>query len=228
MSRNRDRSSEIIMNALREAALIRGATEHPESACLTEDVLIGLADGRLTGAELLISTPHLSSCRRCQHELASLVRALNDPAVARAVSADRAYLRRVAQVIIPLAAAATIVVSLAVPRERQSREPVGQHRAPVITPGAAPIIGRPAGVVSDVVDLQWSAVPRAEAYRVTLFDKDGQVVFEDETSENGIVLPDSVTLVPANRYFWQVQARIGFDRWVSSDLVEFRLIPPRP
>src|SRR5512140_3806590 len=106
-----DQSNEIIMNALREAALIRPVTEHPESACLKEDVLVAFADGSLSDSELLAWTPHLSSCRQCQHELASLVRTLNDPVVAGAARIDRPYQRRISIMIVPLIAASAIIVA---------------------------------------------------------------------------------------------------------------------
>jgi hypothetical protein len=227
MSTN-DRSHEIIMNALREAALARSATEHPESACLSEYELVAFADGQLADGERLALTPHLSSCRRCQHDVASLVRALNDPEIIRAARLDRSYLTRLSAFLIPLAAAAAIVVAITLPRERRMSPPAIQHREPAITPVAAPTIDGPVGAVSEVDALRWSAVPHADLYRVTLFDGDGNVLFEEEAAAPSAALPDSVKLLPAKQYLWQVQARIGFDRWVSSDLVEFRVVSQLP
>jgi hypothetical protein len=34
-------------------------------------------------------------------------------------------------------------------------------------------------------------------------------------------VPDSVTLLPGQAYYWKVEADTGWDRWVSSRLVEF-------
>jgi len=227
MSTN-DQKHEMTMNALREAALTRSTTDYRQSACLTDDVLVAFADGRLRNAEVLASTPHLSSCRRCQHELASLVRALNDPDVARAVRAGERGRLRVAGMLFPLAAAAATIIVLVIRPEPQLPAPERQHRAPVLTPGGAPMAVSPVGPVSRVVDLRWSTVPHADVYLVTLFDTDGRVLFEAEADEPSMTLPDWVKLAPAQRYLWQVQARIGFDRWVSSDLVAFRLISPQP
>jgi hypothetical protein len=227
MSRN-VHSAETIMNALREAALIRPVSDHPESSCLTTDAIVAFADGRLSDSERLAWTPHLGSCRRCQRELASLVRTLNDPAVLDASRISKPYRRRLTLLIVPLAAAAAIILTLALPRERQLRAPGVQHRELVLTPGNAPMIGSPMGTVAEVESLQWSAVPHAELYRVTLFDDDGDVLFEKEVAEPHLALPETVKLLPENQYLWQVQARIGFGRWISSDLVEFRVSPPNP
>jgi hypothetical protein len=83
--------------------------------------------------------------------------------------------------------------------------------------------------VADVPLLRWAAVPSADRYRVTLFDAQARVLYETEVSGTSAVLPDSVPLVPETRYLWKVEARTGFDRWSSSDLIEFSISrgPPR-
>ena len=223
-----DQGLEKTMNALREAALRRSAFDERQSACLTEDLLVGFADGRLGDAELLASTPHLSTCRRCQHELASLVRALNDPDVVHAARSGWRNPLRVAGMLVPFAAAAGLIIALAIPAEQRSRTPETAHRAPVLAPGPEPVGVSPVGSVSRVFELRWSTVPDAETYRVTLFDADGRVLYEEEANGTSTTLPDSLGLAPAQRYLWQVQARIGFNRWVSSDLVEFRIVASPP
>lgn len=219
----------MMTNVLREAALTRPAIEHPESACMTDETLLAFAEGGLTDSDRLAWTPHLARCRRCQHEIASLVRALNDPDVIRAARVDRSYRSLSSATIMSvIAAAAAIMFVIALPRDHNWRTPPGQHREPVLTPALAPVIDGPIGTVSTVDALRWSAVPHADAYRVTLFDVDGRVLFEGDAVEPRLALPDSLKLVPEKRYLWQVQARIGFDRWVSSDLVEFRVISQSP
>lgn len=226
--RTHDQRYEETMDALRAAALSRSATDYPQSKCLSDDVIASFAEGSLSDAGRRAWTPHLSTCRRCQHELASLVRALNDPQVANAAGAGKRGRLRVVGMTFPFVAAAAAVIALVISPDGQPSAPEIQHRAPVLTPGAAPAGVSPVGPVSAVFDLQWSTVPEAQVYRVTLFDADGRALLEAETDEPRMTLPDSLRLAPAQRYLWQVQARIGFDRWVSSDLVEFRVIPPRP
>ncbi len=227
MTRN-DHGDKVTMHALREAALIRPAPDHRQSECLKGELLVAFADGQMSDSELLVFTPHLSSCRRCQHELASLIRALNDPEVVRAAKRDERARFRLPRILFPLAVAAAAIVVIVVRPERQPPGPDRQHRAPVLSPGAAPVVLSPVGAVSEAHDLRWTAVQGADSYVVTLFDADGRVLAEADAHETSMTLPDSLNLAPAQRYLWQVQARIGFNRWISSGLVEFRVISTQP
>ena len=38
-------------------------------------------------------------------------------------------------------------------------------------------------------------------------------------------LPDSIALVPGQPYLWSVEARIGWDRWTTSPLTAFSVVP---
>jgi hypothetical protein len=64
---------------------------------------------------------------------------------------------------------------------------------------------------------------------VTLFDAQGEVLYETEVNDTTAALPDSVRLIPERPYLWKVQARTGWDRWSASDLVEFTIArgPPQ-
>jgi hypothetical protein len=123
------------------------------------------------------------------------------------------------------AAAAILVVSLGsltlLRRERSEA-----HRAPTITNGSLPTALTPQGTVADVREVRWTPVEGADRYRVTVFGADGHVVYEVEPLTAATLLPDSLRLAPGRRYLWKVEARVGFDRWVSSDLVEFTLVRP--
>jgi hypothetical protein len=79
----------------------------------------------------------------------------------------------------------------------------------------------------EAFDLRWSAVSGADRYRVTLFTADGQVLYEAETAETFMKLPESLRLAQDSSYHWKVRARTDFDRWVSSELVEFRVVAPK-
>jgi hypothetical protein len=78
--------------------------------------------------------------------------------------------------------------------------------------------------VARVEALRWAPVTEADRYRVTLFATSGRVLFEATGADTIVVLPDSVALTPGIRYLWKVEARVGFDRWVASNLVGFTLI----
>jgi hypothetical protein len=82
----------------------------------------------------------------------------------------------------------------------------------------------PQGPAAEVHELRWTPVEGADRYRVTVFDAEGRVVYEVEPVAAVAPLPDSVQLTPGRRYLWKVEARVGFDRWVASDLVAFSLV----
>jgi hypothetical protein len=102
------------------------------------------------------------------------------------------------------------------------------YREPVVTTAVAPAIVAPRGAATAAHRLVWTAVPRADRYRLTLFDETGSVVWETQTTDTAALLPDSVRLRTGTSYLWKVEAQTGWNRWVASDLVEFSLGSPRP
>jgi len=62
-------------------------------------------------------------------------------------------------------------------------------------------------------------VPRADRYRITVFAPDGAVIFETQTRDTAIALPDRVMRAPSDTILWRVEAHVGWEaRWASSDL----------
>jgi hypothetical protein len=84
----------------------------------------------------------------------------------------------------------------------------------------------PRGVVTSAPAVVWSLVPGADRYRVSVFDSVGRVLWETSTADTILAVPDSVGLTHGAAYFWRVHARTGYDRWIESSLVEFRLGTP--
>jgi len=80
--------------------------------------------------------------------------------------------------------------------------------------------------VAIVNDLRWSPVAGADRYRVTV-STPGQRGVRDRDLRQRRGVPRFDRLVPDAAYLWKVDARTGFDRWVASDLVEFRVAGPR-
>ncbi len=96
-----------------------------------------------------------------------------------------------------------------------------------MTSAAAPVPIAPRAVVAEVGRLIWSSVPKADLYRVRVYDGDGTVVWRLETVDTTAALPTTVLLSPEHAYFWRVEAQVESNRWAASDLVEFRLTGPR-
>jgi hypothetical protein len=202
--------------------LLRHATPRdalPTAACLDDDTIGALAEGTLDDIGRAAAFRHLAECPRCRSVVASVARVLGDPAIGREVTALRAARRRLLRLAIP-AAAAALVLLIAMPSRRAD---VAPHRAPTITALSSPVPVSPAGIVAGADLLRWSSVSGADRYRTTLFDDAGTVVYETQTADTVVALPNSIQLTPRRSYLWKVEARTGWGRWSASDLVEFSI-----
>lgn len=189
--------------------------------CPPDDMIAGLADGSLAPEQRRSVLPHVASCARCRGAVASIARALADPAVARELAAPSG--RRWYRIAVPLAAAAVLLLLLVSPADDRS----STHRGSPPPPATTPVPRSPVGAVANVDDLRWSPVAGADRYRVTVFDATGRVVYAAEGPDTLVAFPDSITLVPGGAYLWKVDARTGFDRWAPSELAEFKIAAPR-
>ena len=200
------------------------ARETPD--CLDEDRLAALAEGSLDGSARAAAIRHVATCVRCRRVVASVARSLAEPGIAREIAAvEHPGRRRWLRVALPVAAAAILVV-VALPRWLDNAS--SPHRGSPLPSAQTPRPFRPIGTVASARALQWAppADPRADRYRVTLFDSAGRVLYETQLTDTMVSLPDSVGLSRGRTYLWLVEARIGWDRWAASDLVRFSINPP--
>jgi anti-sigma factor RsiW len=154
---------------------------------------------------------HMASCAACRAEVADVL-AIVEPV------RNRHRMRR--QLWMTAAAAAAVLLVFVWPRDGiDLREP--QHRDAPVTATVAPRAVAPIGSVDTVPALVWASVPYADDYRVRLFDREGSVIWERETTDTVAAPSGAVTLRAGQPYYWRVEARTGFDRVASSDLVEF-------
>jgi len=190
--------------------------------CLDHDTLAALAEGALDPERRAAALPHLAACMRCRSVVAAVARALADPEVARELRAAETDRRgrghRRGWIAAGVAAAAVLLLFAWPTRFQEETRP---HRAPPITAAPAPQAVFPEGPVAEAPSLRWTPVPGADLYRTALFDARGIVLYEAELAGTVATLPDSVLPAPGETYWWQVEARVGFDRWVASDLIEF-------
>jgi hypothetical protein len=108
-----------------------------------------------------------------------------------------------------------------VSRQVASGSDLKPHREPSLATTAAPYLIAPTGEAAAADTFRWSAVPHADRYRVTVFDRDGAVMWEAEASDTAVAPPRSLALAAGATFLWKVEARTGWDRWVASELVEF-------
>jgi hypothetical protein len=178
----------------------------------TDDDLAAYLDRRLEAPERDRLESHLSWCPDCRAQLTA----------ASAVIRRRAAVRKRWATLAPLAAAAAAIVLLVVsPEGWPGGGGAPAHRDAPSTSATAPIPITPRGAVTATAALVWHRLERAERYRGTLFDASGVVIWRAETGDTVITLPDSVRLEPGATYLWRVDARVGIDRWVQSDMLQF-------
>ena len=194
--------------------------------CLVADTVAALADGSLPANARPQALQHLAACAFCRRAVASVAEALADQPVTHEIEiVERRANRwgRVVRIGVPLAAAATVLVLLWSP----ANDSGGSHRGgPGQGPAPTPV--GPRGTVESAQRLQWTAVPGSDRYRATLFGAQGNVLFETEVSDTIATLPDSVRFISGQPYLWKVEARTGWNRWVTSDLVDFTIARAPP
>jgi Putative zinc-finger len=173
--------------------------------------------GYLDGAVLLPDRSrverHLADCVACRDELR---------AVARLLHTQPRRGGRVVRVGVAVAAVAAALLLFA-------RAPAGDRpvvpttREPVVAGSVAPVVVAPLGIVRGPRVFTWSAVPRADLYRLTLFDDAGRAIWETQQADTIATMPRAIRLRRGASYFWKVEAQTGWNRWVSSDLVRFSI-----
>lgn len=183
---------------------------------LSEDDLAAYLDRRLEVDEEKRVEAHLAWCSECRMLLANASGALRGWAA-----------RRSRWVVLgpAVAAAAAIVLFVVLPSRLPDRGESPTHRDVVGVGDALPMAIEPRDTVAVVEALVWHSLERADRYRGTLFDSSGVVLWRGETVDTVVALPDSVRLSRGSTYLWRVEARIGIDRWVESELLRFTIDP---
>lgn len=184
--------------------------QHDPQGHLDAATAASYLEHRLSGSRLQMAEAHLASCRSCRAEiiaLSTLTRVRPRPRLIQAGSVA--------------AAAAVILFFVAAPRIVQKPSPE-VHRAPGAGATTVELL-TPKGANSPSGEWRWQPVPGADRYELTVFDADGRVAFDTSTTQTALRAMPARRLETRKQYFWRVRARIGWDRWVSSEFVEFSL-----
>jgi hypothetical protein len=185
---------------------VQAAEDH-----LQLDQVVRYIRGGLNSEEHARAVRHLSTCTRCSQEVGDVAR-LSRPTV------RRQEWRRYGSVA-GLAAALLLIVWTG---RRGGLDQASPTRDETVTAAAAPVPLAPSRAGAGEVMFRWSPTSRAERYRLVLFDSAGSALFEGESGDTTLVLPDSVHLARGTLYLWKVEAETSFDKWVSSELVRYR------
>jgi hypothetical protein len=174
---------------------------------------------------------HLASCARCRQEVAAVSRLLRDSSMVSEITRLEQPIKRrrlvPAATVLGLMAAGLAAVLLW--PGRSPRTPTlastdsAQYREHALTSTVAPRLISPAGNGAAANTFVWTSVPRADRYRVTVFDRAGNVVWESETGDTTLAMPGALDSVRGPLFLWGVKARTGFDRWVGSETQQFTI-----
>ena len=218
---------------LAAAALQHAGTSARSPDCLDDATI---ADAAVFGISAVSANAarHLSRCGPCRRRLAGGVAALNAPEVSAQLTPneirDAAARRRSRNGLRFGLLAAAVATVLIVPRVL--RNDVGGSRTSelrdadsTITMSVAPTAIAPRGRSSGSTKLVWTSVPGATGYSITVFNSQGDVVWQTDTPDTTATMQRGL---PAGDqpYFWKVTARTGWSRSVDSDLVEFTITSP--
>jgi hypothetical protein len=218
----------------------RGGEEEAAVACLDEAELGVWVEGTLDSAARARALSHVAECSRCRRAATSLIETLRSESVTQAVKeleqgnfrerAGTGGLRRlprryrVGAVAAAIAAVVAGVVFLRPTDLEIGEAPTHREALPGAISLPQPIA--PLGELEAVEAFAWSPVSGADRYRLTVFDDEGTVIWETETEEPRLAPPTSVLFETGAQFFWKVVARVGFDRWVDSELVTFTISQP--
>jgi hypothetical protein len=231
---NDDKPSEEILDVMRSLRLAAPLMEDLQSGHLDDDVLAAIIEGVEPGTHRK-AIAHLAKCSECRNRVAAVATLLDDPVVA----AEIPHLGRSLQLtgarrwsparwasVATLAAAALITIVVARPdkiaeRASSPKAQLETRREGTITTTAPRILS--ASTLTSIQDsVRWTSVPHADLYSVRIWNSEGTVVWSAETRDTALALPGVIALGDAS-YLWEVKARTGWDRWVSSDFVELNV-----
>ena len=182
----------------------------PPQGHLDPATVASYLEHRLSGERLQQAEAHLASCSSCRTEvvqLSAVVRARLRPRLLHAGSLA--------------AAAAAILFFVASPRIIQTPSPDAHRGSPAVATTVELLA--PKGANSPSGEWRWQPIHGADKYELTVFDADGRVAWDTSTTQTTVRVIPARRIETGRQYFWRVRARVGWDRWVSSEFVEFSL-----
>ncbi len=194
------------------------ATERGNVTHLESGEVAAYLDDRLAPSDRSRIEAHAAKCEACRSELIEAAWLLRTQPRRRRWYVPAGAVAAAAAAIYLLVWSGSVTVPPGPPGFRE----------PALTTAVAPTVVAPRGVVAAAPRLVWTRVRHADRYRLTVFDGTGSVVWETQTTDTFVALPDGIRLRPGATYLWKVEAQTGWNRWVGSDLVEFSVGQSRP
>lgn len=192
--------------------------------CLSDDAIAMLAGGDNAAADS-VAVAHVAACAKCRTRVSDIARLMGDSIVTSEIDAldtprrvmPQRWSRRELTVSGGVLAAAAAAIVLLGPLRSSIELDKGPYREPAITATIAPRIVSHSELTNLAESLRWTSVSQADLYRVRIWNSEGTVVWSMDTRDTTVTLPQIIQ--SGVSYMWEVSARTGWDRWVSSDFV---------
>jgi anti-sigma factor RsiW len=182
---------------------------------LEAGLVAAYVDGSVGTADAAKVEAHLALCSQCRQELIEVRRLL--PVTAR---------RWRWQAVAALAAAAVLLLMVGRPggprvSDRSSIRGGGHPEplAPVLTPAEG------ARVRGGAVRFVWHSVPGSAAYRITLTDERGDVVWTTESADTSVTPATTIHVRGGHLYYWSVDVLLRDGRSTTTGFHSFRVAP---
>jgi putative zinc finger protein len=187
----------------------------PMEPHLDASLVAAYVDGRAGSADVARIEAHLADCADCRREVIEVRRLLPGGTRRWRWSAAAA-----------LAAAAVLL--LVVGRPGGPHAPTGSSTRSGHTESLAPAILAPvdgATMPGSTARFVWHSVSGAAAYRLTLTDERGDVVWTTESTDTGAAPPPTIRLSSGRTYYWSVDVLLRDGRSATTGFHGFRVVP---
>ena len=182
---------------------------------LEADLIASYVDGRAGRADAATVEAHLAECAGCRREVIDVRRLLSGRTRRSGWSAAAV-----------LAAAALLL--LVVGRPGGPRPPVGSSTRSGRTASLAPAILAPvdgATLPGSTARFVWHSVSGAAAYRLTLTDDRGDMVWMTEGTDTSVAPPPTIRLSGGRTYYWSVDILLRDGRSATTGFHGFQVVP---
>jgi Putative zinc-finger len=177
---------------------------------VNEMEIAGYLDGGLPALEREAVEAHLAVCPDCRRDL------LESKTVLNRVRRPRRLLVGSAAV----AAAALLVIAVPTMR-RDGVDPAASRMREAASPADVISYGPTGEVPISSIRFVWGAVRDAVTYRLTVTRSDAAPVWKFSGPDTAVALPDSILLVPGERYFWVTDVLLSDGTTRTTGMREF-------
>lgn len=108
-----------------------------------------------------------------------------------------------------------------IPNSFKTREPITTQFGPAVQllePSNNSVIR------TERLQFHWSQITNATSYNFLLLNEQGNIIWEEKTTNTNLTLPQEIHLQPSGKYFWQVECFFDQGGSIISELASFSII----